>query len=535
MKTKNILSLLLIGLLTLTGCGKKDDTKDTGSSDTTPTDSSTPSIDDTNPTETEAELKLGNVTRLKTHLETLATEKLSSITKSTYYKTSAKETTTDVVTTFKTSEILTTTTITDHKNQTNSISNTYEGIVDKIYYKIELDGDYSHASRSKIVDTIDPMYKDQIIEVDAQENLQTTVNNENLSVATTFNYWSKLFDEKTTVKNYNLQDNTEDIRVVITAWSKSYSNYNDYQFVGSFSKDYKLSSGTLITNQYSDSNWDSEQNIALPNAQPYSTKRISINSITYGNQEETSTTTLIDVSNYFISSLKKISITNFTYDSRYNIVTSQPNKLFPNESVDCPVESIKSNNLFLPSTALDVSNLVITGTSNENALIKTESGWVTGEIGQTATISIGNSFNKELAQIDIEIVDSGIVKIPLFTCPTITPVDNTHVTSTSDPEFFIDKFIVDTSETLVFAVSTDNAGPFDTVERLKYEIVDNSIVEINVPEQSQYFEQYQSKLGKNVVYIEITAKAIGTTKIIFRDNKDSGEAITEISYEVTKL
>ena len=286
-------------------------------------------------------------------------------------------------------------------------------------------------------------------------------------------------------------------------------------------------SGTLTTTKYAKDNWDSEAHAPNENAEYSSKVKLSLDGVEYGQPLETTNKTMLDLSKYFVTGLNSsvIEFSNFVTNPTTGMpIYSEGNKVYPNEPIDCPVDFIKENNAYTPSTALDVSTLYITGCSVEDFLSLDNYGWtVTGAVGDKAIIYIGNSYNDKLAEVEVEVVAS-----PVKTKANLSP-NIFFVTQAENNNYAYDgsggrpTLTINTSETITLAISTNNSGPFDELG-VGFWFSKTGVASAKlVSDQVDYYH-----ISKNAVYFEITAVSSGECVFAITDAA-TREGIFEIS------
>ena len=438
---------------------------------------------------------------------------------------------TQIETMFRSDEVYSVTTNIERKTSGDKIEKEtlYLGVVDGIFYDAILNTQemFSNVKRYKISDTKEVYQTDILDATSVNEKLQEAKTSNNLSCLTAYGYWETIFANENFVESsYDLTINEDTARVVVKGYQETGSKIA-VTFIANFDKDVRLESGTLSVDRYTATKWDSETHAPIAGAQVTSRQKISLDGVEYGEPLKTSNRTMIDLSKYFVESLSEgIKISNFVTDPYTGMaVYSEDNEVFANQPVDCPVDYIKENKLFLPETALDLSTLYITGSSVENFLKSDGYGWViNGKVGDTATLYIGNSFQEKLAEVEVTVVKSPIKNDPMIN-PNVFGVSGDNYTY--DPNGVRPSLTINGGSPVVMAISTYNKGPFDSYP-IGFWTSSAGIVSAKLCEnQSQYYESHSS----SAIYFEITPLASGS--VVFAvTNSSTGEGHFEIQITV---
>jgi hypothetical protein len=474
--------------------------------------------------------KLGTYDLLKTFVLGLGDEVVNKINFTTSNLTSYSNTEDQIETMFRSHEIYSVTTSTNKKSSGDEVSKEtiYKGIVDGLYYEANLStvSNYSNVKRVKISDEKEVYETDVMSQEYVEEELASLKSSVNLGVLSGYGYWENVIDNDELVQTeYTVTIDASSSRVVLKGYQEGYQS-TVYTLIANFDENIKLISGSLTTEKYAKSNWDSEKHEPISKTKISSKTKCTLDGVEYGEPLPTSKKTMIDLSKYFVESLNSnIVVTNFVTDPMSGMaVYSEPNTVFPNQPLDCPVDYIIENGLYAPSTALDVSNLYITGASKEGFLSLDGYGWVvSGEIGDKATIYIGNCFNDKLGEVEIEIVKSPIANNPMIN-PSIRVVEGEGYDYSDNGS--LPTLEISDMNTIVMSIGTYNPGPFDSLP-ISFWVEKSGIAEFTLVENQKDYYSY----GSNAIYFTVKPLKAGTTKFAIADAK-TGEGYYEISLTV---
>ena len=525
MNKKILIPLLAIPFI-LTSCGP---TSDPNTTDENPTISESETTTGSSISAELVQEKLANRVRLKNHIVALGEKELIKVNYSFETNIGGKRNTEARETHFRSNEVYSVTNFSDtYESETKTSKNTlYYGIVDGIYYASEVDSNVpalSYARRYKVVETSEEVVApDYIISETATTSITDSKKANTIDVLISNSYWKNVLDNNLFKETkYEIDIREDYVRLVMEGYTTGYLS-NTYVLICTFDENINLQSGVLTTNRYTTENWDKDNKRPIENAEISTISKISLDGVEYGEPLTTGTKPMTDLSKYFVTSLgSNIQITNFVTDSGTGTTYfSDPNTLIIGEPVEAPVEYIKENNLYSPSTAIDVDKLYITKVSNENAISKDAYGWVvTGKPGDKVTISIGNSFNPSLAEVEVELVKSPIKNHPTFAF-SIKHVEGdiiSYQANLSRPVLKMAK-----GSTAIFQVATHNKAPFDSYP-LTYKTFTQGVVSAKTcDDQTTYVDAY----GSNGVYCSISALEAGSTVFAFMDSR-----INEGIYEI---
>ena len=498
---------------------------------TNPTD---PSISNPNNEEYKnaVQEKIGSLPLFKNFIKGLSDEPIVKVNFTTSTTGSYSNEESQIETMFRSDEVYSVSTNIDHKTGGDEIEKetTYVGIVDGLLYDASLSTNeiFSNVKRYKIADSKEFYQTDIITQDEANAKVDEVRATNNLSCLSSYGYWDTVVaNEKFVQTSYDLTINDKNARVVIKGYQEKGSKL-DITLIANFDEDVKLESGTLSVDRYTTANWDTENHKPADTNKTTSKQKVSLDGVEYGEPLKTSNKTMIDLSKYFVNTLcAGIVISNFVSDPLTGrTVYSENNEVFANQPVDCPVDYIMQNKLYSPETALDVSSLYITGASKDGFLKSDGYGWVIkGEIGEKATLYIGNSFNEKLAEVEVTIVQSPIKNNPMIN-PSIFGVSGNNYEYNKDSGR--PTLTITSTDTIVMAISTYNAGPFDSYP-ISFWTSESGIISAKLCEdQEQYYEAHQA----NAIYFEITALKSGSTVFAITDSS-TGEGHAEISITVT--
>lgn len=474
--------------------------------------------------------KVGTYDLLKEFVTGLGSEIVNKINFTTTNVTSYSNTEDQIEIMFRSHEVYSVTTSTNKKSGADDVSKetVYKGIVDGLYYEASLStvSSYSNVKRVKISDEKEVYETDVMSKELVNESLSSFKSSVDLSVLAGYGYWENIIDNESFVlTEYTVTTNPDSARVVLKGYQEGYQS-TVYTLIANLNEDVKLISGTLTTEKYASSNWDSEKHEPISKTKVSSKTKCSLDGVEYGEPLPTSNKTMIDLSKYFVESLNSnIVITNFVTDPTSGMaVYSEANTVFPNQPLDCPVDYIVENGLYSPATALDVSNLYITGASKEGFLSLDGYGWVVnGEVGDKATVYIGNCFNDKLGEVEVEIVKSPIANNPMIN-PSVRVVEGEGYDYKDNGS--LPTLEISDMNTIVMSIGTYNPGPFDSLP-ISFWTEKSGIAEFALVENQKDYYSY----GSNAIYFTVTPLKAGTTKFAIADAK-TGEGFYEISLTV---
>lgn len=476
--------------------------------------SSTDNSDSSSSTNNQTDLvteKIGTLNKLYDYLNSYTDIDIKSLQKSKSTQSSTTNETTLETVTFRLNETLSISKTTNLNTNEIKTNTNYLGIINDVYYDLSVyDYTNSSASRKLIVDEPKYGYNDQITPADAENDFDSKNANFNLLSLTGYSFWNKLFSTSFNQRNdYTITPSGDNFRVTITGYNDKYATKSDYSFIATFDKNLNILSGTFNEKQYDKNSWDSTNHTPVSGATHIVYKKTSLDSVIYGTPEQ-STSPMFDITPYFMTSITNpvdnpITLQNYVYDATWSIVYSEPNQLITEAAIEIPTDYIKENNLYKPTTAIDLDSLIITNTTNEEAIVADGyGGWVAGKVDSSTTLTIGNSFIENLFTVDITIVKSPVLNAPNLTETAFIPLDN-EVTVSFDSLNYRDEVILSNSNSRFIGLTTSNEGPFEDFSKITFTIANPEIISIKVAtNQLELFDVFKSEFGNRMLYIEVT-------------------------------
>lgn len=527
MKKKMLILPLALVASFAAGCGHNPGTSDSTSN---LPDSSVvgPGSSDQSITMDDVSEKIGDIEKLKANLKALPANDVQEMVVAKERTFNSNVTTTTETTQFKTQEILTTT------QEENAEVMQYNGYVNHVYYDITKNKYSTFGSRQKVGEA------DSVLtEAEVLENLQNSYANK---LDMTSSLWKELFDGELSYYNLYLPDTKDYIRVRASTIGEQ-KGYNDqvlygnvYTFVAFFNLDFQLTEGTLNIAKYQANNWNVEDHGPIDSETIYQKDTISLSSIIYGAKEAT-TTPMIDMSTYWTTSVSDIYCTTrvlnestWMYDTPEN-----PNDLFAGVEV-----VLNDEFTCAPETAIDRDTIRILSSSNENAVkFDVDAGaWIAQAAGETATLTIGNEFNPDLAQVEVTVIEKAVSQNTPMIAPSnewdqVVCLDASTEVTYTDYDETLGSAVLHATQVgeASYLIATQNSGPFDGLDgEFTFQCLDDngavaslSIDEmnaslINLPEDYWYY-----------VFIHVSFQSSGTTKYAI---SYQGEPIREITIVV---
>lgn len=469
----------------------------------------------------DVEEKLGDIAKLQTNLQALPTKDVQEISVTKERTFNSNVTTTTETTQFKTQEVLT----------SSGKEMQYKGYVDPVYYDITKNKYSTFGSRQKVGEADSALTETAVL-----ENLNDLYTSK---LDLTASLWKDFFSGESSYYNLYLPDAKDYIRVRASTFSEQ-KGYNDqllygyvYNFVALFSPDFQLTEGTLNISKYQADNWNVENQSPIDSENIYQKDVIALSSITYGEKVAT-TTPMIDMSTYWTTSVSNIyCTTQYLNETTWMYVTpDNPNDLFAGSEV-----ILNEDFLCAPETAIDRDTIRILSSSNENAVrFDADMGyWAAQTVGETATLTIGNDFNPNLAQVEVTVIDMPVSQ----NTPMISPSNEWDLAMSMDGSTEATFTAYDeTLETATlkltqpgnanYLIATQNAGPFDGLEEITFQCLDGNEAVATLSVDTE-MNASMSNLPEDYWYyafISVTAHSAGTTKyaILYQ-----GEPIRELT------
>lgn len=415
MKKTKYLSLLVLPLL-LVACGETSSTPTPSSSEPTTSESAT---------QKEVEEKVGTFGLLKGVLSSY-----EGVSKVVTTSVEGETTTTDTFT-IRTREVLQTSVSGD---ETTTI---YNGYVNGVQYYASIDSTSPWIERTKVyADGTEGLGWSDKTESQVLEQLNKTIKS---ASNVTSGIWANLFTAEeelsygtigTKITSYSATSKDNEIEIRAKGYENQYktaygdngveqtfNGSNEYTFVAYLDSNYVLKSGTLNCKFYNLENCDASTKLPLSTATATSTSSYSVTSFEAGNRETTSTTPLLDLSSYFMTSITneayyKVMI---DYDDNWNPIYGNVNEAFLGSTIESyNIKTYETNDewemtdkYFLPATAQDYDDFEIISSSSP-AITKDEYGsWTvtsdTSYIGTSVTLTLGNDFVSNLGTVTITI------------------------------------------------------------------------------------------------------------------------------------
>lgn len=476
----------------------------------------------------DVEEKLGDIEKLKANLQALPTNDVQEMVVAKERTFNSNVTTTTETTRFKTQEILTT------KQEGNAEGMQYNGYVDHVYYDITKNEYSVFGSRQKVGEA-----SSALTEAEVLGNLQNLYTSK-LDMTTSL--WKDLFDGDLSYYNLYLPDTKDYIRVRASTVSEQ-KGYNDqilygnvYTFVALFNLDFKLTEGTLNISKYQKDNWNVENQSPIDSENIYQKDVISLSSMTYGVKEAT-TTPIMDMSTYWTTSVSQLyCTTRYLNESTWMYETPEnENDLFAGVEV-----ILNDEFLCAPETAIDRDTIRILQSSNENAVKfdANEGAWIAQIAGETATLTIGNEFNPNLAQVEVTVIEKAVSQNTPMIAPSnewdqaICLDESTEVTYNAYDETLGSAVLHATNAgEASYLIATQNSGPFDGLEgEFTFQCLDDNgaVASLSIDEMNASLTNLSEDYWY-YVFIHVNFQSSGTTKYVI---SYQGEPIREITIVV---
>lgn len=354
---------------------------------------------------------------------------------------------------------------------------------------------------SKVVETVDPTFIDEITATKAQQNIT--------NASADLNLYTKYFREANNglhniaLYNANAFEYTahevvsDGVNSVVTGQYalKTATAFTLYSFSIVINDDLQPVSAECGWNQYPIAAYDEETGALVEDAVASQVATSKLESVNYAARAELSKPE--NYEDYLVESISDFYVYNEYYDeSAWDYVASEPNTVWVGESFfpDFSVATIS------PATALNTKSLVLTGCDNpdffadETTITSTPDVW--------AELTFGNTWNPNLVRIEVKTValpgaggdDGGGLATPIFD-DTILGHDNATVVGKNIT-------IAAGAEYALFSICTTNEGPFDTSDIGFYSM--NGFVNVVVcdtqadPNWAVTFEAHVNGVGEDM-------------------------------------
>lgn len=261
-------------------------------------------------------------------------------------------------------------------------------------------------SRKKVVSSIDTTYEDQITLEDAKEELAL---DDSLDEYATMSQGREVLKQQgITVNEYSIVKNkkSKDYTATFDVYGSEEeedktTSYTSGKISYTFVKDKKddtlsfTASSVEVLNTSDADNYDSMTHTIKDESKATIIK--SAGTYTYGERKKA--TILPDeinktISTYFTQSIKNERLTDYYQNTGIKVG-------------DTIYDSFFTNDGYLPETASDDDSIVITGSSDETVLKRTDSTsqTFTALKAGTASLYFGNSFNPKITEVEITVVE----------------------------------------------------------------------------------------------------------------------------------
>lgn len=441
---------------------------------------------------------------------------------------------------FRSHEIYTHTIVKDNNNSVTSNEIDYFGYVDGYKYSVS----DTFSERIKVYADGEE-HKDEL-----QENEMLSQLNEKMTprVDLTEGIWKDFFkelkvqsygEEGTKVISYSLEQGEATITVKSKAESKTYSGIDDkkfsgiykYTFVAKFNYELELQEGSLSYEYFNVASCDENQQ-PLSSASALSKGTEQVQSITIGNLENTGKTPMIDVSSYYMTSLKdsvyiKSSVTD---DNAGQNVMSNKNEVFAGTVIaNKNIYLIDYNDNYdvvarhyLPETALDFGDVRVTNSSSAAIYLEGNECKISMDeqyLNSKVTLTLGNDYINNLGTVEVTIVanpfethQGGTGNMPELDTDKIYFLGDDNGSS-----FSFYGITIKEATTSYLVIEATNDGPYDDYTSLYSVLIgDETIVQAEID-----YEYGKTNNIKGIV-IKITGVSKGYTSFIFQE-KDAGE------------
>ena len=306
----------------------------------------------------------------------------------------------------------------------------YAGILDNVYYSTETGTGFDSASRKKIVDEVQS-YDQEITLDDAQKNIQNIQNHNGLpflfsngemgSLTGKINFLAAVEEKNTQISFSSVlgSDGKETVHYVSYYEEKSldldHPTSYDYDFTLVIENG-KISEATLTGMAAATDNWDLDKH--EPKEGTGTFMSFHLENVTYVDAlPQTGTAPLLStLPSYFITEIKHASFQDY--------MTGKDAVIRVGDSYFTSLLKIDS---YEPSTALDVSTITITSSSDESVIGKDSYGYGYEALkAGTTDLTLGNVFNPNLYTM------KGVTVLPAE--PSVTGIKGVESDATVDLE-----------------------------------------------------------------------------------------------------
>ena len=451
---------------------------------------------------------ISNRGELKTHLESLS-DSIRSFNVKIESENSYGKTFSDYEYVIENNEITIKTNITSDEVSTSATQ--YYGFIENTVYELysSVPSDsFDYVNRNTYSDTEIADAKDEFARLVNENDFKYFIND------TAFGIGGYFIESNidTTFRITNSNDET-------SIHSKACDLGLEYMFIAEFDSENKAKEISVSKKSYSSSDWDEENNAPKVGSTPIYTYSYEISDFSYG--RETVSETSISFEGYFIQSLSGEVKLYTSYQDVDTMVTtkSEANKLFP-ESIISTANLFDDGLTYSPETAIDQSSIVITSSSNENAVYKDDYGrWVTTTaIGEKSTLTLGNNSNPSMISVEVEIVELSFnTTVDDSKYATLIPasIKEWGAYDIKNSQYYFETTLsIANGEVVTYGLPADNAGPFKDLGKITYTYSDESICSLTIAEMNYSYGSYSSWF----VYFDIEPKQVGSTTVTIKLN-----------------
>lgn len=270
------------------------------------------------------------------------------------------------------------------------------------YYDVDYDGSiYSKAKRYKVGEG---SASDYISESEAQSTFSETKNSAGNAIGKiyTIKYDVKLNEliSDLIVKDYGFypeDDGSAYIEFKAIQVGSYFGNYFTIELDLTPKGDIK--EGYFKRDMYMGANWDSSKGEKVDGANPNAWFSCSVSNVIYSNLENTN---LFDSTAYFAESVTGIKYHYYQSDMESGTSTERNQALIGDWITLNHFDFDGSKKS--PSTACDLNYLFVTDSSNKDVIGLVDGYWKAVGIG-TTEVTLGNSFNPDVAKVTIDVVE----------------------------------------------------------------------------------------------------------------------------------
>lgn len=441
---------------------------------------------------------------------------------------------------FRSHEIYTHTIVRDINNSVTNNEIDYFGYVDGYKYSVS-----DTFSERKKVYADGEEHKDDLQETEMLSQLNEKITPR---VDLSEGIWKDFFkelkvqsygEEGTKVISYSLEQGESTITVKSKAESKTYSGIDEkkfsgiykYTFVAKFNYELELQEGSLSYEYFNVESCDNHQQ-PLQDASALSKGTEQVQTIIIGDLENTGKVPMIDVSSYYMTSLKDSAYikSSVTDDNAGQNVVSNKNEVFTGTVIDNKnIYLIDYNDNYdvvarhyLPETSLDLEDVRVTNSSSSAIYLENNEYKVSTDeqyLNSKVTLTLGNDYINNLGTVEVTIVanpfdtNQGVTgNMPKLDIDTIYFLDDDNNSS-----FAFDGMTIKESVTSYLVIEATNDGPYDDYTSLYSVIIgDETIVQAEID-----YEYGKANNIKGIV-IKVTGVNKGITPFYFQE-KDAGE------------